>query len=64
MEIKQLDIEGLVLFTPNIFKDNRGYFLETYRLSYLNEAGITNLLHLRVLSGACISRCHHIHRLN
>lgn len=42
MEIKQLGIEGLVLFTPNIFKDNRGYFLETYRLSYLNEAGISN----------------------
>lgn len=42
MEIKKLEIEGLVLFTPNIFKDNRGYFLETYRRWYLNEAGITH----------------------
>ncbi|HNQ21380.1 MAG TPA: dTDP-4-dehydrorhamnose 3,5-epimerase, partial [Bacteroidales bacterium] len=40
MEIKKLEIDGLVIFTPNIFEDNRGYFLETYRLSYLKEAGI------------------------
>lgn len=31
MEAINLEIEGLILFKPVIYKDNRGYFLETQR---------------------------------
>ncbi|MGB4490083.1 MAG: dTDP-4-dehydrorhamnose 3,5-epimerase [Bacteroidales bacterium] len=42
MEAINLEIEGLILFKPVIYKDNRGYFLETQRKSHLNEAEITD----------------------
>lgn len=34
------DIEGLVIAEPKIFKDSRGYFLETYSEKYFYEYGI------------------------
>lgn len=33
-------IEGLYVLTPNIYQDNRGYFMETYNLLDMKEAGI------------------------
>ena len=31
MTIIETDIKGLYLLKPKIFKDNRGFFLETYK---------------------------------
>ncbi|MBR4592211.1 MAG: dTDP-4-dehydrorhamnose 3,5-epimerase [Elusimicrobiaceae bacterium] len=33
-------LEGLVVLTPTIFKDNRGYFYESYNKETLKKAGI------------------------
>jgi dTDP-4-dehydrorhamnose 3,5-epimerase len=37
MHIKKLAIEDVVLITPDVYRDNRGYFLETHRTSKLIE---------------------------
>ena len=34
-------IEGLLVLTPKVFADNRGYFYESYNKQTLLEAGIT-----------------------
>jgi dTDP-4-dehydrorhamnose 3,5-epimerase len=39
-EFEQLEISGLVLIKPKVFKDNRGFFLETYKESDFQKAGI------------------------
>jgi dTDP-4-dehydrorhamnose 3,5-epimerase len=31
VKVEKLDLEGLLLFTPVMYKDDRGYFMETYR---------------------------------
>jgi dTDP-4-dehydrorhamnose 3,5-epimerase len=36
MTFKQFDIEGLLLITPDIFHDDRGYFLEIYNIKRYN----------------------------
>ncbi len=38
MEIKRFAIEGLVEFTPRLFYDERGYFLETYQEKAFQKA--------------------------
>ncbi|MDX2174916.1 MAG: dTDP-4-dehydrorhamnose 3,5-epimerase [Candidatus Sumerlaeia bacterium] len=40
MRFQQLDLPGLVLITPKVFEDERGFFLETYRKDQLLAAGI------------------------
>ena len=40
MEIIQKEIPDILVVKPRIFRDNRGYFLETYRTSWLEEAGL------------------------
>ena len=40
MEFNPLNIADVVLFTPKIHKDHRGFFLETYRASAFIENGI------------------------
>ena len=35
-------IEGLIIFTPKVFGDERGYFYEAYNKTLFQEAGITN----------------------
>jgi dTDP-4-dehydrorhamnose 3,5-epimerase len=40
-EFKNLEIKDLILITPKIFKDNRGFFLESYKKSDFFENGIT-----------------------
>ena len=37
MKLLKTKIEGLMIIKSEIFKDNRGYFKETYRKSILNE---------------------------
>jgi len=39
-EFKQLDIKGVILITPKVFGDGRGFFLETYKRSDFTAAGI------------------------
>lgn len=41
MEFSKTEIEGLVVITPNVFKDDRGYFFESYNKSVFQEQGIT-----------------------
>lgn len=40
-EFEHCDIEGLVVVTPKVFGDNRGFFLETYSKKAFAEGGIT-----------------------
>ena len=40
MEFKPTDIPEVVLITPVIFGDDRGFFMETYRQSEFSAAGI------------------------
>ena len=39
MDYKKTEIEGVYIIQPKVFKDNRGYFMETYRQSDF-DAGI------------------------
>ena len=41
MEIKALDLPGVVLLRPRRFADTRGYFVETYNERTFSPAGIT-----------------------
>jgi len=38
VEIKTFDISGPLLLTPKLFKDNRGYFYESFREDKFNDA--------------------------
>ncbi len=40
MEITTTPIAGLLVITPKVFRDDRGYFLETFNIKKLEEAGI------------------------
>lgn len=41
MEITKTPIAGLLVLTPRVFQDDRGYFLESFNAKNLEEAGIT-----------------------
>ncbi len=38
--VETTPIEGLKVITPQVFGDNRGYFMETYNIADFEEAGI------------------------
>ncbi len=40
MEIEALALPGLALLRPRVFRDARGFFLESYREEHLDAAGI------------------------
>ena len=40
MQITETELEGIVEIHPRIFRDNRGYFLETYRDDILANIGL------------------------
>ena len=40
MNIRKTGIEGLTILEPKVFEDSRGYFLESYHRSRLEEEGI------------------------
>ncbi len=40
MEFRKTDLEGLIEIFPKIFKDDRGYFMETFHSERLKENGI------------------------
>jgi len=42
MQIEKTSFEGLLLITPDVYKDDRGYFMESYKQSeYKKTTGIT-----------------------
>ncbi|MBC8421576.1 dTDP-4-dehydrorhamnose 3,5-epimerase [bacterium] len=41
MKIVETPLPGVMVFEPNRFGDNRGFFLETYREDVFKQAGIT-----------------------
>lgn len=42
MNIERFNIPGLVLITPRVFGDHRGFFMETFNQAAFAEAGIPN----------------------
>jgi dTDP-4-dehydrorhamnose 3,5-epimerase len=40
MKIEETVLPGVLVITPRIFADSRGYFLETYNLRAMSEAGL------------------------
>ena len=40
INVIQTGIEGLVIIEPQVFGDNRGYFMETYNQKTFNDAGL------------------------
>jgi dTDP-4-dehydrorhamnose 3,5-epimerase len=42
MRIKETNLKGLVLIEPNVYEDERGFFLETYQESRYKKAGIVD----------------------
>ena len=40
MDFFKPEIKGLIVFTPTVFQDNRGYFFESYSARVWKEAGI------------------------
>ena len=38
--VETCEIEGLKIITPQVFGDERGYFMETYNYNDYKEAGI------------------------
>ena len=41
MNIVQTPLPGVVVLEPKVFGDERGFFVETFRESWLRDAGIT-----------------------
>ena len=40
IKVTRCDIEGLCVIEPTVFKDERGYFVETYNQNDMKEAGL------------------------
>ena len=40
IKVTSCDIEGLYVIEPTVFKDERGYFVETYNQNDFKEAGL------------------------
>lgn len=40
MDFKTFEIEGLIEFQPRVFRDDRGYFLETFSMKWFEPLGI------------------------
>ena len=38
--LKKTKLDGVVIIQPQIFGDNRGYFMETYKKKDFDEAGL------------------------
>ena len=44
IKLEQFTIEGLKLIVSDVFKDDRGYFVETYKQSVFREAGLPDFV--------------------
>ena len=49
-EFERLELEGLVLIRPKVFRDERGFFLEFYKRSEFYKNGIEGMILLVWLS--------------
>ena len=47
------DIEGLYVIEPTVFKDERGYFVETYNQNDMKEAGLPETVSTGKISKSC-----------
>lgn len=56
MQIKQTDLAGLLLIEPQRFRDERGFFLESYQVERYRDSGILDTFvqdnHSRSMKGA------------
>lgn len=43
MKILKTPIEGVLIVEPDVFKDKRGFFMETYRQNRYQESGISRI---------------------
>jgi dTDP-4-dehydrorhamnose 3,5-epimerase len=43
MKFEETSLPGLLVITPKIFRDERGYFLETYNQRVMSEAGLPDV---------------------
>ena len=41
MQVQKFSIQGLMLVTPDVYGDNRGFFMESYNVEKFKEIGIT-----------------------
>ena len=44
LKVTKCDIEGLAIIEPEVHKDNRGYFVETYNQKDMEKAGLIGQL--------------------
>jgi dTDP-4-dehydrorhamnose 3,5-epimerase len=42
MKVSKTEIDGLLIIEPEIYKDERGFFLESYQIKRYNDHGITD----------------------
>lgn len=42
MKVTRLVPDGLILFEPDVYRDDRGFFSETYRFEHYREAGVAD----------------------
>ena len=47
IKVTPCDIKGLYVIEPTVFKDERGYFMETYNQNDFHEAGLDMVFVLR-----------------
>ena len=40
LRIESVDLDGVVVLVPEVYQDERGYFLEVFRAGQLGEAGL------------------------
>ena len=44
MEITETNIDGVLIVAPQIYKDNRGYFMESFNLNeFRNKSGLNEI---------------------
>ena len=43
IEVEQTSLPGVLLITPQIFKDERGFFIESYNYQDFSDAGISDI---------------------
>lgn len=53
MKIKETGLNGLLVIEPTVFRDERGYFFESYNEHAFNEAGIKHIFVQDNQSNSC-----------
>ena len=53
IKVTTCDIEGLYVIEPTVFKDERGYFMETYKLIVFQDAGL-NMTFVQDIQSMCV----------